>query len=68
MVRELTQNAGPDQSEMHLHAGVMFACSTLPAYMLAYFISIILQGMGYSVAKSLLLVCAPRLLPLFSAY
>jgi hypothetical protein len=40
--------------------GVMFACSTLPAYMLAYFISIILRGMGFSTADSLLLVCTSR--------
>jgi len=37
-------------------AGIMFACSTLPAYMLAYFISIILKGMGFSTTDSLLLV------------
>jgi hypothetical protein len=36
--------------------GCMFACCTLPAYMLAYFISIILKGMGYSTTESLLLV------------
>lgn len=37
----------------------MFACSTLPQYMLAYFISIILHGMGYSTAMSLLLSAPP---------
>ncbi|KAK7472458.1 hypothetical protein VKT23_000573 [Stygiomarasmius scandens] len=39
--------------------GVMFACSTLPAYMLAYFISIILKGMGFSTTDSLLLSAPP---------
>ncbi|KAF9255200.1 MFS general substrate transporter [Marasmius fiardii PR-910] len=35
--------------------GIMFACSTLPAYMLAFFIPIILKGMNYSTTASLLL-------------
>ncbi|KAJ7594898.1 major facilitator superfamily domain-containing protein [Mycena floridula] len=39
--------------------GIMFACASLPAYMLAYFISIILKGMGYSTANSLLLSAPP---------
>ncbi|TFK74581.1 MFS general substrate transporter [Pluteus cervinus] len=39
--------------------GIMFMCSTLPAYALAYFISIILKGMGWSTAASLLLSAPP---------
>ncbi|EEB95841.1 hypothetical protein MPER_05129, partial [Moniliophthora perniciosa FA553] len=35
--------------------GIMFACATLPAYMLAYFIPVILGGMGYNTTDSLLL-------------
>ncbi|KAJ8076726.1 hypothetical protein PM082_001149 [Marasmius tenuissimus] len=39
--------------------GVMFACSTLPAYMLAFFIPIILKGLNYSDTASLLLSAPP---------
>ncbi|KAF8653322.1 hypothetical protein AX16_004022 [Volvariella volvacea WC 439] len=39
--------------------GLMFLCSTLPAYALAYFITIILRGMGWSVTASLLLSAPP---------
>uniref|UniRef100_A0A0W0FVF7 Major facilitator superfamily (MFS) profile domain-containing protein n=1 Tax=Moniliophthora roreri TaxID=221103 RepID=A0A0W0FVF7_MONRR len=35
--------------------GIMFCCATLPAYMLAYFIPVILSGMGYNTTDSLLL-------------
>lgn len=39
--------------------GIMLACSTVPSYMLAYFISIILGGMGYGRSMSLLLSAPP---------
>ncbi|KAK7036421.1 hypothetical protein VNI00_011618 [Paramarasmius palmivorus] len=39
--------------------GIMFGCATLPAYMLAYFIPVILAGMGYSTTDSLLLSAPP---------
>ncbi|KDN42655.1 hypothetical protein RSAG8_06612, partial [Rhizoctonia solani AG-8 WAC10335] len=36
-----------------------FGCSTMPAYSLAYFIPIILRGLGFSVALSNILVAPP---------
>ncbi|KAJ7287182.1 major facilitator superfamily domain-containing protein [Mycena rebaudengoi] len=39
--------------------GLMFMCCTLPAYALAYFISIILKGMGWSTTNALLLSAPP---------
>ncbi|KAJ8488534.1 hypothetical protein ONZ45_g13922 [Pleurotus djamor] len=36
--------------------GVMFMCATTPAYAMSYFISIILEGMGYKASSALLLV------------
>ncbi|KAF9031255.1 MFS general substrate transporter [Hymenopellis radicata] len=39
--------------------GIMLACSSIPSYMLAYFISIILSGMGYGKTGSLLLSAPP---------
>ncbi|PBK58396.1 MFS general substrate transporter [Armillaria solidipes] len=39
--------------------GIMLACSTVPSYMLAHFISIILGGMGYGRSMSLLLRAPP---------
>ncbi|KAJ7188694.1 major facilitator superfamily domain-containing protein [Mycena filopes] len=39
--------------------GLMFMCCTLPAYALAYFISIILKGLGWSTTTSLLLSAPP---------
>ncbi|KDQ28221.1 hypothetical protein PLEOSDRAFT_61618 [Pleurotus ostreatus PC15] len=44
--------------------GVMFMCATTPAYAMSYFISIILEGMGYK-AKSALLLSAPPYGPAF---
>ncbi|ESK97356.1 high-affinity nicotinic acid transporter [Moniliophthora roreri MCA 2997] len=44
--------------------GIMFCCATLPAYMLAYFIPVILSGMGYNTTDSLLL-SAPTYGPAF---
>ncbi|KAG5651624.1 hypothetical protein H0H81_008001 [Sphagnurus paluster] len=41
--------------------GIMFMCSTLPAYAQAYFISIILQGLGWSKTNALLLSAPPYL-------
>ncbi|KAG7086173.1 hypothetical protein E1B28_002132 [Marasmius oreades] len=35
--------------------GIMLACSTLPAYMLTFFLPIILRGMNFTTAQSLLL-------------
>ncbi|KAJ6593467.1 major facilitator superfamily domain-containing protein [Mycena capillaripes] len=39
--------------------GLMFMCCTLPAYALAYFISIILKGLGWSTTAALLLSAPP---------
>ncbi|KAF9012523.1 major facilitator superfamily domain-containing protein [Cyathus striatus] len=39
--------------------GTMFLCSTMPAYAQAYFISIILKGMGWDKTHSLLLSAPP---------
>lgn len=39
--------------------GVMFACSSLPAYAQAYFTPLILKGMGWSNAHALLLSAPP---------
>ncbi|KXN87486.1 hypothetical protein AN958_08791 [Leucoagaricus sp. SymC.cos] len=39
--------------------GIMFVCTTLPAYAQAYFISIILKGMGWDETHSLLLSAPP---------
>lgn len=39
--------------------GVMFVCTTLPAYAQAYFISTILKGMGWDTTHSLLLSAPP---------
>ncbi|KAL0955861.1 hypothetical protein HGRIS_002063 [Hohenbuehelia grisea] len=39
--------------------GVMFMCATTPAYAISYFISIILQGMGYKISDALLLSAPP---------
>jgi hypothetical protein len=36
--------------------GLMFMCSTMPAYAMAYFITIILKGMGWKTSAALLLV------------
>ncbi|KAJ7502985.1 major facilitator superfamily domain-containing protein [Mycena galericulata] len=47
--------------------GLMFACCTLPAYALAYFISIILKGLGWSTTASLLLSAPPYAPAFFSA-
>ncbi|PFH52138.1 hypothetical protein AMATHDRAFT_79876 [Amanita thiersii Skay4041] len=40
-------------------SGLMFMCASMPAYALAYYISIILRGMGYSEATALLLSAPP---------
>ncbi|KAJ7668665.1 major facilitator superfamily domain-containing protein [Mycena polygramma] len=47
--------------------GLMFMCCTLPAYALAYFISIILKGLGWSTTASLLLSAPPYAPAFFSA-
>ncbi|KAF8178649.1 major facilitator superfamily domain-containing protein [Mycena galopus ATCC 62051] len=39
--------------------GLMFMCCTLPAYALAYFISIILEGLGWGTTDALLLSAPP---------
>lgn len=39
--------------------GIMFFCVTMPAYAQAYFISIILKGLGWSPTKALLLSAPP---------
>ncbi|KAK2463121.1 hypothetical protein APHAL10511_004776 [Amanita phalloides] len=40
-------------------SGIMFMCASMPAYALAYYISIILTGMGWSTANALLLSAPP---------
>ncbi|KAJ7782662.1 major facilitator superfamily domain-containing protein [Mycena metata] len=47
--------------------GLMFMCCTLPAYALAYFITIILNGLGWSTTASLLLSAPPYAPAFFSA-
>ncbi|KAJ6589874.1 major facilitator superfamily domain-containing protein [Mycena vulgaris] len=47
--------------------GFMFMCCTLPAYALAYFISIILKGLGWSTTAALLLSAPPYVPAFFSA-
>lgn len=39
--------------------GLMFLASTVPAYAIAFFITIILKAMGFSTANSLLLTAPP---------
>ncbi|KAF8752890.1 Major Facilitator Superfamily [Rhizoctonia solani] len=46
---------------------VAFACSTMPAYSLAYFIPVILRGLGFSVALSNILVAPPYVLAVMLA-
>lgn len=41
--------------------GLMFLCVTMPAYAISYFITLILRGMGWSVANSLLLSAPPSI-------
>ncbi|KAF8622658.1 hypothetical protein AX15_006769 [Amanita polypyramis BW_CC] len=40
-------------------SGIMFMCASMPAYALAYYISTILEGMGWSAAKAILLSAPP---------
>ncbi|KAJ6631604.1 major facilitator superfamily domain-containing protein [Mycena sp. CBHHK59/15] len=47
--------------------GLMFMCCTLPAYAIAYFISVILKGMGWSTTAALLLSAPPYAPAFFSA-
>ncbi|KAL1678216.1 major facilitator superfamily domain-containing protein [Schizophyllum commune] len=47
--------------------GVMFACATIPSYALAYFVSVILHGIGYSRAQALILSAFPYLPAIASA-
>lgn len=47
--------------------GIMFMCSTLPAYAQAYFTPIILRGMGWNRAESLLLSAPPYGPSIFTA-
>ncbi|KAL0569640.1 hypothetical protein V5O48_012324 [Marasmius crinis-equi] len=39
--------------------GIMFTCFTLPTYMLAFFMPLILEGLGFSAANALLLSSPP---------
>lgn len=39
--------------------GLLFLCSTLPAYAFAYFLALILNGFGYSIRDSQLLSAPP---------
>ncbi|KAM6502534.1 Major facilitator superfamily domain containing protein [Amanita muscaria] len=40
-------------------SGIMFMCASIPAYALAYYISIVLKGIGWSTAIALLLSAPP---------
>ena len=48
--------SSPSEPYIMKITGVMFGCATLPAYMLAFFLPIILAGMNYSTSDVLLLV------------
>ncbi|KAL0574730.1 hypothetical protein V5O48_007237 [Marasmius crinis-equi] len=39
--------------------GIMFGCATIPGYMLAFFLPIILGGLNFNTTQSLLLTCPP---------
>ncbi|KAH9485005.1 putative transporter C11D3.18C [Psilocybe cubensis] len=47
---------------------LMFLCSTMPAYALGFFITIILKSMGYSTFKSLVLTCPPYVFAAISTF
>ena len=48
--------------------GIMFMNTTMPTYAYAYFLPIILRGMGYSVRDAFLLAAAPYVVAMFVAY
>ncbi|KAL0572339.1 hypothetical protein V5O48_009629 [Marasmius crinis-equi] len=47
--------------------GIMFACATIPGYMLAFFLPIILGGLDFNTTQSLLLTCPPFAASCFTA-
>ncbi|KAF9481517.1 MFS general substrate transporter [Pholiota conissans] len=46
----------------------MFLCSTMPAYAIGFFITIILKTMGYSTLMSLVLTCPPYVFAALSTF
>lgn len=47
---------------------LMFLCSTMPAYAIGFFITIILKSMGYTTLMSLVLTCFPYFFAAISAF
>ncbi|PWZ01819.1 MFS general substrate transporter [Testicularia cyperi] len=48
--------------------GLMFMCTTMPTYAFAYFLPVILRGLGYSVRDSFLLGAAPYVTAMVGAF
>ncbi len=48
--------------------GLMFMCTTMPTYAFAYFLPVILRGLGYSVRDSFLLGAAPYVVAMVGAF
>ena len=44
---------------LNFFKGLMFLASTVPAYAIIFFVTIILKGMGYTAAMALLLTAPP---------
>ncbi|KAJ7783325.1 major facilitator superfamily domain-containing protein [Mycena metata] len=51
---------------LHHLVSLMFMCATMPAYAVAYFVTIILNSMGWSVRNSLLLSTPPYAISCFT--
>lgn len=48
--------------------GLMFMCTTMPTYAFAYFLPVILRGLGYSVRDAFLLGAAPYVVAMVGAF
>ncbi|CCF49372.1 hypothetical protein NDA11_000400 [Ustilago hordei] len=48
--------------------GLMFMCTTMPTYAFAYFLPVILRGLGYSIRDSFLLGAAPYVVAMVGAF
>ncbi|KAJ9475658.1 putative High-affinity nicotinic acid transporter (putative) [Pseudozyma hubeiensis] len=48
--------------------GLMFMCTTMPTYGFAYFLPVILRGLGYSIKDSFLLGAAPYCVAMVGAF
>ncbi|GAC77175.1 permease of the major facilitator superfamily [Moesziomyces antarcticus T-34] len=48
--------------------GLMFMCTTMPTYAFAYFLPVILRGLGYSVKDAFLLGAAPYVVAMVGAF